>query len=316
MTHGYVATPLQTWKEQAATGAGTDAMLCKAGVSEVEAEKDSRRVTFTISTASVDRDRDIISVDGWELANFKKSGVVLWAHDYRNLPVARSLKVWKEDDKLKSTAEFATAETYPFADTVYRMVKGGFLRATSVGFRPLKWNFNEERSGVDFLSQELLEWSVVPVPANPQALVEASASGIDTEPLKQWAEQILDGAEGPGVWVPKSALVSAYRFTTGNKIFFTVSSGNGNSIEFPAASDLKSFSAPPVGPAAETPTKSAEPLVVCPKAPDDIDILHLDDEDEDELNEKDVMAALKELVGEHVQAGVQRAMTALTGRLD
>ena len=36
------------------------------------------------------------------------------------------------------------------------LVKLGALRATSVGFRALKWTYNEERRGVDFEQQELL----------------------------------------------------------------------------------------------------------------------------------------------------------------
>jgi hypothetical protein len=56
------------------------------------------------------------------------------------------------------------------------MVKRGFLRATSVGFRPKrdKYSWNEERGGIDFEEQELLEFSVVPVPSNPEALLSAS----------------------------------------------------------------------------------------------------------------------------------------------
>jgi hypothetical protein len=92
-------------------------------------------------------------------------------------------------ERLLATAQFATRDQYPFADTVFQLIRGGFLRATSVGFLPTKWKYRSD--GVDFEEQELLEFSVVPVPANPEALlVNAKAAGIDTKPVLEWARRI------------------------------------------------------------------------------------------------------------------------------
>ena len=143
---------------------------------------------FVISTGSVDRDNDTISAAGWQLDNYRKNPVVQWAHDYKSLPIARALHVGVENDKLVATAEFAD---HPMAETVLRMIDGGFLRATSVGFRPIKRAMNEERGGYDFQSQELLEFSVVPVPANPEALIEARDAGIDVSLVQSWAEGVM-----------------------------------------------------------------------------------------------------------------------------
>jgi len=76
------------------------------------------------------------------------------------------------------------------------------LNATSVGFKPKEWVFNEDRKGVDFKTQELLEFSVVPVPSNPEALIEARSAGIDLGPYKEWAEQVLEDSD-PGIWLPR-----------------------------------------------------------------------------------------------------------------
>jgi len=48
---------------------------------------------IVISTDAVDRDGDIIEVDGWEIDNYLANPVVLWAHDYRGVPVGRALEV-------------------------------------------------------------------------------------------------------------------------------------------------------------------------------------------------------------------------------
>lgn len=132
-----------------------------------------REIEFIASTSSVDREGDTIAVDGWDLTAFRRNPVILWAHDYRALPIGRATRVAVENGKLITRVQFATAAEYPFADTVLQLVKGGYLNAVSVGFLPTRWAYNEQRGGVDFLEQELLEVSVVPVPANAEALVAA-----------------------------------------------------------------------------------------------------------------------------------------------
>ncbi len=193
---------LDSWKALALKGeAPRGAQLRKAFVADEvkEVEGESRSLRFRISTGSVDRDRDTIDPSGWKLSNYKKNPIVLFAHDYSSLPIAKTTKIKVEEGALVATAEFAD---HQFADTVFRLLKGGFLKATSVGFEPLKYQMNEERRGVDFLEQELLEFSVVPVPANPEALMEASAKGIDVGPLREWAKAVLGPQEKPRVVPP------------------------------------------------------------------------------------------------------------------
>src|SRR5690606_20034299 len=63
-----------------------------------------------------------------------------------------------------------------------------------------KWNWSEEddrRFGVDFIEQELLEFSIVPVPANPDALIEARGMVGDLEPMRAWCRKfaLADGEQ-------------------------------------------------------------------------------------------------------------------------
>ncbi len=204
-------TALAEWKAAAVAGTALpDALLRKQYVADtVKAEGGtSRRVAFTISTGAVDRDRDTLKADGWQLDSYRKNPVVLWAHDSRSLPIGRAESIRIGSGQLKAVAEFVTADMNPLAESVLKMLGAGFLRATSVGFRPLpgKYKWNDDRGGIDFEEQELLEFSVVPVPANPEALMDAKAAGIDVGPVKTWAERVLDGIE-PGLWIPKAAAV-------------------------------------------------------------------------------------------------------------
>jgi hypothetical protein len=69
------------------------------------------------------------------------------------------------------------------------MYVGRFLSAVSVGFIPLSYECsNDDASewGIDFLTQELLECSCCPVPANPEALIAAKAADIDVTPIREW----------------------------------------------------------------------------------------------------------------------------------
>jgi HK97 family phage prohead protease len=185
------------FREAAKAGTVADAQLRKAFIAEAKATGDNERsVDFVISTATVDRMGDTISVDGWSLGNYRKNPVVLWAHDSSAMPVAKASNIRVEDGKLKARAEFMGAEISAFADSVFRALKGGFLSAVSVGFAPTKYAFSDEpgRSfGIDFLEQELLEFSVCPVPANPEALIEARSAGIDIAPIRDWAVKLLAG---------------------------------------------------------------------------------------------------------------------------
>jgi hypothetical protein len=78
------------------------------------------------------------------------------------------------------------------------------LRQASVGFRVKDWTY-EERGGFNILAYEGLEWSIVPIASNREALSEAKAAGIDVTPMKEWAAGILDSVSGPGLWFPRAA---------------------------------------------------------------------------------------------------------------
>lgn len=152
---------------------------------------DLRALRFTISTDAVDREQDKIAIAGWDLKNFKQNPVVLWGHDASRLPIGRAFDVKVEDGALKASVEFIpqdTPEGGMFAESVYRLARGGFIAATSVGFRPVKWDYTRDASrgaddwfpGIDFEEQELVELSIVTVPANPEALIDAPGPGEGT----------------------------------------------------------------------------------------------------------------------------------------
>lgn len=158
----------------------------------------ARCITYIFSDESVARDGHTISTEGWQLENFKANPVFLWCHDSHSPPIGKVIDVQSRGGQLVGTVQYADEETYEFADTIYRLTVGGYLNAVSVSWDPVDWKWSKDKArpgGIDFISQELLEVSAVPVPALPSALATARAAGINTEPLYRWAEKILDTGE-------------------------------------------------------------------------------------------------------------------------
>src|SRR5262249_54431553 len=70
-------------------------------------------------------------------------------------------------------------EANPIAKIAHALYSGGFLKAVSVGFIPVKWEDGTAQTPYrrKYTEQELLEVSAVAIPANPNALTLALKSG-------------------------------------------------------------------------------------------------------------------------------------------
>jgi Zn finger protein HypA/HybF involved in hydrogenase expression len=132
-----------------------------------------------ITTRAVDRDGEIVDPEGGIFEHYVKNPVVLWAHQYDQLPIGKN--IW-----IKSAAEGLIAKTvyakHPFAQEVYQYKRDGFPLATSIGFIPLtkKMYDPKKNNGIKCLYTKwvLLEYSAVPVPSNPEAVEMAVSKGL------------------------------------------------------------------------------------------------------------------------------------------
>lgn len=143
--------------------------IIKNFIAVTKAAEDSGTFEVVISTATKDRQGDIVDQDGLMLDAYMKNPVVLWAHDYFSLPIGICDSISKKGGKTIAKGRFAPMEANPFAQQVRKMYDAGFLKATSVGFIP------HEADGESITKAELLEFSFVPVPANAEALSMRSA---------------------------------------------------------------------------------------------------------------------------------------------
>jgi HK97 family phage major capsid protein/HK97 family phage prohead protease len=142
---------------------------------------------FVASTDSVDRYGDVIQQDGWVLSDFRKNPIALWMHNH-DQPVGIWENIKVDGGKLVAKLKLAAQGTSTLIDTLRSLIEQRILRAVSVGFRPLKYEpllnaKGEPTGGYRFLKQELLEISVVTVPANQEALATARAKGLRSSTL-------------------------------------------------------------------------------------------------------------------------------------
>jgi HK97 family phage prohead protease len=166
--------PVHEFKKAIKTDGKSDAGIYKDMMLPME-NGSGREITFTISTDDVDTSHDVIKQDGWSLDYYKMNPVVLWAHNSGQLPIGKCTWIAVVDGKLKATVDFAPMSMNPLAEQVFQMCKSGFLNATSVGCRPTEyeWSPDDNRDGgLDYLKCVLFEFSIVPVPANPFALID------------------------------------------------------------------------------------------------------------------------------------------------
>jgi len=134
-------------------------------------DEGSRTATFVASTDALDSYDERV-VQHWDLERYQRNPIVLFAHDRHALPVGQCIAVAVVDGQLECTLKFATAEANPLAEQVWQSIQQKTLRAVSVGFRPHTYRYEMENDQEVLVldDNELYEISVVPLPANPDAL--------------------------------------------------------------------------------------------------------------------------------------------------
>ena len=138
---------------------------------------------FVLSDATVDRYGDSIVAKGWDLASFERNPIALFGHSH-DYPIGRWSDLRVEGGKLIGRLNLAALGTSARIDELIGLVEQGILRAVSVGFVPKKAepiDPSKPYAGQRYLEQELLETSLVSVPANPAALAVAKSMQVSEE---------------------------------------------------------------------------------------------------------------------------------------
>lgn len=139
-------------------------------IKENDAPDGRKRFTFTISTGSPDRHGTIVEPRGIDFQAYTAgNAVVLYNHDYDKV-VGRALSVQVRGNAVIAQMEFD--EDDEFARQIMGKVERGFLNATSIGFIVQEMgDYDEKRGALVIERAELVEFSIVTVPSNREALV-------------------------------------------------------------------------------------------------------------------------------------------------
>jgi HK97 family phage major capsid protein/HK97 family phage prohead protease len=130
---------------------------------------------FVMSDETVDRMGEVISADGWRLGNFKNHPIALFGHDSKFI-IGHWRNVRVQGKRLLGQLELLPAVSDRLRE-LHAAVQAGIARAVSVGFHAFKMDGNR------YIDQELVECSLVAVPANPNALQVAKSLNLSRETM-------------------------------------------------------------------------------------------------------------------------------------
>ena len=170
-----------------------------------EINEDQKSLRAVFSTGDVDRHGEVVDQKSWLLDDFLKNPVVLFGHDHSQPPVGKIMGLgYNSDGNLEGEVKFAALE-YPFANVIWNLYKGGFMKAFSVGFSAGKVDIVDNQ--VILRENTLYEISTVAVPANAMAL--AKAKGMDVSALEAKMIEQTDKAKDETVAEVVAEVVAA-----------------------------------------------------------------------------------------------------------
>ena len=161
-------------------------ILVRAFTAEIRKKnEESRTITFVASDGSRDFAHTVLNQQGWKLERFNKNPIIGYNHNIYGAWDTKDVdfvigkgRAYVEDDRLMVDITFEPKEINELAEKVYQKVLFGSINAVSVGFTPVgkgAWGKGDEAPGEPnetyyYAGQELLEISVVNIPANGNAL--------------------------------------------------------------------------------------------------------------------------------------------------
>ena len=130
---------------------------------------------WVLSTFDLDRYGERIDPLGWDCKRYMENPVVEWAHRYDIPAIGKMEGLTIDEAGLHGLVLFNDKSYDFFGWSIGQRVKAGVIRAGSVGFRVIEIEIPSKADSVDgtsliFRKQELLEFSICNVPANPFAL--------------------------------------------------------------------------------------------------------------------------------------------------
>jgi len=154
----------------------------------IKSDNGSRVIKGYASTPTVDSYNEIVKPTAFAkyLPDFKEYPVMLVNHSWFDIPIGQFDVVEIRDDGLYVEA---TVSKTAMGDDVWTLIQDGVLKAFSIGYWVHKSEYDDDSKITTLTEIELVEISVVNVPANRQALFEAAKSrGLKSFAINQTSE--------------------------------------------------------------------------------------------------------------------------------
>jgi len=183
---------------------------CGKGQADLRVADSAREFISKITTDTRDRDNEIVVPKGVDFKEYLKNPVILWSHNYADPAIGRSLwiKRWSEDDRVRGhIAKGVVANGVQKAEDVFKLMQQNILNTVSIGFVPIKGHtptpdeIKQDPSLKDIKyihdKSALLEYSIVNVPSNPEATIDAVSKGLIDIPVSLQQDM--------GIYIPVNA---------------------------------------------------------------------------------------------------------------
>jgi HK97 family phage prohead protease len=149
-------------------------------------DREELYITGYANTTDKDRVGDVVLAEAWQkggLDNFRANPIILAYHDHSK-PIGLATELSVDPKGLKITARISKA-----SGEVYSLIKEGILKAFSVSFYTKDADYDSTSSIFVIKDLELLEISVVSVPANQYSIFSVAKSFEDQEQYLEFKKQ-------------------------------------------------------------------------------------------------------------------------------
>jgi hypothetical protein len=160
-----------------------------------------RSFAHVVTSKTIDRDDEVVLPKGARLDTYRENPMVFFNHRSMEPPIAQNLELSIDDnERMWALSKFAGLDQlHEKAEMLYRLYRDRFMRAWSIGFRVLtdsREPLVPGQRGRSILEWEMLEYSGVGIPANPDAVMRmCKAYGLPDGATERDLEQAVLGAQ-------------------------------------------------------------------------------------------------------------------------
>jgi hypothetical protein len=153
----------------------------------------TRTIPFVIASATRDRHKTVVNMRNWQLENYRNNPIVGYQHDlYGNLFRPANPDSVIGHSRIKQDGQYLIGYVNPLAEKIFKKVKFGSIRAASSSFLEIgtgRYGIGSEAKGAGnetyyYHGQELIEWSIVKIGSNPEALIYDETGDTRSRKLK------------------------------------------------------------------------------------------------------------------------------------